>query len=65
MQILQILFALAPKIIQVAQQGKEAWEAYIEAQKVEGDAEINDGLDALKSEFTRRRIIAEHEAGLS
>lgn len=65
MQILQVLLALAPKIFALAQQGQAAWEAFLEAQKVEGDEEINAGLDALKSEFTRRRLIAEHEAGLS
>ena len=46
MQILQILLALAPKILEVAQRGQEAWEAFMEAQKVEGDAEVNAGLDA-------------------
>jgi len=65
MQILQILIALAPKIFEIAQRGQAAWEAFLEAQKVEGDEAVNAGLDALKSEFTRRRLIAEHEAGIS
>ena len=64
MQIFQILIAFAPKIFEVAQRGQVAWEAFMEAQKVEGDEAVNAGLDVLKSEFTRRRLIAEHEAGM-
>jgi hypothetical protein len=63
MQIFQVLLALAPKIFAIAQQGQAAWVAFLEAQKVEGDEAINAGLDALKSEFTRRRLIAEFESG--
>lgn len=64
MQILQVLISLAPSIIRVAQQGQQAWEAFIEARKVQSDDDLNAKLDDLKAEFVRRRIIAEHEAGL-
>jgi hypothetical protein len=62
MGILQILLAIAPKVIQVAQQGQAAWEAFLEAQKIEGDDAINAKLLELQSEFIRHRIIAEAEA---
>lgn len=63
MQILQILILLAPKIVQAAQQGQAAWHAFLEAQKIEGNDELNAKLLELQGEFVRHRIIAEHEAG--
>lgn len=64
MQILQVLISLVPSILQAATQGQAAWAAFLEARKVVGDDALNAKLDELKSEFTRRKIIAQHEAGL-
>jgi len=64
LNVLQVLLALAPRLVLAVKQGQAAYEAYLEAQKVEGNDEINAGIDALKSEFTRRRLIAEAESDI-
>lgn len=62
MEIFNILVAIVPKVLEAARAGQFAWEAFLEAKKVEGNEEINAKLQELKSEFTRHRIIAEAEA---
>lgn len=65
MQLIQLALSLLPKAIEAAQQGVAAWHAYLDAQKIQGNEDLNTAIEALKSEFTRHRIIAEHEAGLA